>query len=335
MRRTVTRLLGAVPVLAGVVLLAFVLTRVLPGDPVAVLGGVPGMTPEDTARLATDLGLDRSLAAQFLDYLAALSRGDLGLSRSTGRPVAAEIAVRLPATLELAGLGFLLALLLAVPLGTVAALRPGGAVDAGVRLSAVIAGSVPTFVTGILLIHIFYFRLGWAPEPVGRIDPMLARPEAVTGFLLIDSVLAGDLAALRSAAGRIALPALAMALFALAPILRMQRAALMAARGSAALVAMRGLGVGRWRRGFWALRLAAGPVVSVAALALAWMLGANVLVEHVFAWPGIGSYALAALVALDFAPVQGVMLVTAAILVGVAVLADLVQGWFDPRLADG
>lgn len=321
-------------VLVGIVLLGFVLTKALPGDPVSVLGAVPGMTPEALADLRAAEGLDKSLFGQFVDHVAGLARGDLGMSLQTGRPVSEDIAQRLPASLELALAGFLPALAVALGLGIAAAVRPGSRVDRVARLVAAAGAAVPVFVSGLLLIFLFYMRLAWAPEPSGRVSPWISPPPAVTGFLTLDALIARDMQGLRSALAHLVLPALTMALFALAPMLRVMRAAMVAALATPAVQAARLVGVaGRVLLFRYALPEAAGALIPVAALTFGYMLGANVLVEKVFAWPGAGRYALEALIALDHAPVLGVMMVLALIHAGLALMADGLARWLDPRLA--
>jgi peptide/nickel transport system permease protein len=251
--------------------------------------------------------------------------------------VTRELLNRLPASAELTLLAFALAVLVAVPLGLAAALRPGSALDHACRLLATLGGSLPTFVTGLLLIYLFYYLWGLAPEPIGRIDPFLA-PERITGFLLLDTALAGDGEGFAAAARQIVLPAVTMALFALAPLARMARAAMRGVLSSDFIRAARASGLSRGRIVFgYAFRNAALPLVGTLGMTFSYMLGANVLVEKVFAWPGIGAFALDSLIGLDYAPLQGFMLVMAAIFLGVNLLTDLVQALIDPRagLADG
>jgi ABC-type dipeptide/oligopeptide/nickel transport system permease component len=324
----------AVAVLAGVIVLAFLLTRILPGDPAAVRGAVPGMTDQDIAALRAAEGLDRSVPVQFVDYVLGLARGDLGHSVVTGRPVAADIAARLPASLELALAGFLPALTVALALGLAAARRPGGGVDRTARVVVALGAALPVFVTGLLCIQVFYVWGGVVPEPSGRLDPWMEAPMPVTGVLVLDAALAGDGAAVRSALAHLVLPAATMALFAVAPMLRVFRAALLAALDGPGVVGARLAGVSERivvRR--YAMPEALGALIPVAAMTFGYMLGANVLVEKVFAWPGAGRYALDALMALDHAPVQGVMLVLALIHAGLSLGADLVARALDPRLA--
>ena len=320
-------------VLSGVVLLSFVVTRVLPGDPVAMLAAQPGLTPEAVAAVRVAEGLDRPLPEQFARYVGALLQGDLGVSRMTGQPVAEDIARRFPASIELALAGFLPALGLALWLAARAARHPGGRVDRFARALAATGAALPIFVTGLLLIHLFYLRAGLVPEPSGRLSPWLAMPPRVTGLLVVDAALAGDWAAWRSAVAHLALPAITMAVFAVAPMLRVARAALIAAMAAPAVQAARLVGVPERRvLVAYAWPVAAGAVLPVAALTFGYMLGANVLAEKVFAWPGIGRYALDGVLALDHAPVQGVMLVLALVHAGVSLVADAVARRLDPRL---
>jgi len=193
---------------------------------------------------------------------------------------------------------------------------------------------VPTFVSGLLLIDVFYLKLGWAPDPTGRLDVFAAAPPDITGFLLIDFAIVGDFAAWRAAAAQLVLPALTMALFALAPLARMTRAAMLAALGSDFIRTARSVGLSRWRvMVVYALGNALLPVLSIAGVVFSTMLGANVLVEKVFSWPGIGSYALDALLAADYAPVQGFVLLMALVFVMVNVAIDILYGIADPRVS--
>jgi peptide/nickel transport system permease protein len=333
------RLLGTVPTLAGVVIATFLLTRLLPGDPAVFFASNPAADAATIAAVREKLGLDQPLWRQLLIHLGQLARGDLGNSINTGQPVTADLLRRLPASAELALAAFILAVGVALPLGIAAALRPGSPFDHLCRLVATIGASLPGFVSGLLLIYLFYYLAGVAPEPIGRIDPFAVPPPAVTGFLLVDTTLAGDAAGFRSALARLLLPAVTMALFALAPLARMTRAAMLGTLGSDFIRAARANGLRRRTVILsYALRNAMLPVVTTLGMVFSFMLGANVLVERIFAWPGIGSYALDSLLALDYAPVQGFMLVMAAIVVLVNLLVDVANALVDPRtglLRDG
>lgn len=332
MTRIGLRLLSAVPTLFGVVMVTFLLTRVLPGDPAVFFASNPAMTEADIAAVRESLGLDKPLYEQFVLYLGDLAQGDLGRSIATGQPVTAELARRLPASAELTLLAFVLAVGVAVPLGLVAALRPGSLVDHAARLIATLGVSMPTFVTGLLLIYVFYFLAGVVPEPIGRLDPFLFAPDRVTGFLTLDALLAGDGQVFVAALHQMLLPATTMALFALAPLARMTRASMIAALGSEFIRSARAAGLSRGRIVVvYALRNAMLPVVTTMGMVFSYMLGANVLVERVFSWPGIGAFAIDSIVNLDYAPLQGFMLVMAAMFIVVNLIVDIVTAAIDPR----
>ena len=327
------RLLLAVPTLAGVVVVAFALTRLLPGDPAAYFAG-NAASVEAVEQIRAKLGLDQPLPVQFARYVADLARGNLGESLTTGQPVVSEILQRLPASLELTLVALALSMAASIPLGVLAATRPGSWVDQLCRLVSTAGVSLPVFFTGLLLSFVFYFLLGWAPPPLGRIDPYTPAPATLTGFYLADSILAGDLAALRSSAGQLALPAITMALFVMAPIARMTRASMLGVLGSEFVRTARAMGLSRttvlWR---YAFRNAFLPILTTLGMVFSFMLGANVLVEKVFAWPGIGSFAIEALIASDYAPVQGFVLTMAVLYVLLNLAIDLLYLAVDPRVS--
>lgn len=326
------RLAGVVPTLFGVVVAAFILTRLLPGDPAVFFANSVTADAATIAAVRQKLGLDLPVWQQFLVYAGQLLRGDLGNSVGTGQPVAVDLLRLLPASAELTLVAFALAILVAVPLGVAAALRPGSFIDHACRLLSTAGVSLPTFVSGLLLIYLFYYQLGVAPEPIGRIDPFAIPPARVTGLLLIDTLLAGDTEGFAAAARQIVLPAVTMALFALAPLARMTRASMLGVLGSEFIRTARANGLRRRKIVVsYALRNALLPIVTTLGMVFSNMLGANVLVERVFAWPGVGSYALDSLVSLDYAPVQGFMLLMATIFVLVNLVIDLLYAVIDPR----
>ena len=326
------RLATAIPSLIGVVIVTFLLTRVLPGDTAAYFAG-PAATPQAVEEVRKKLGLDKPLPQQFADYVKDLARGDLGTSLTTGQPVAKDIASRLPASAELTLAGLVLAMLIAIPLGIFAAVRQGSFIDHACRVITTAGVSLPVFFTGLLLVYLFYFRLGWAPAPLGRIDVYYSAPPDITGFFLIDSLLAGDLETFRAALTQLILPAVTLAIFSLAPIARMTRAAMLSALSSEFVRTARAGGLSPTTVIVtYAFRNALLPVVTTLGMVFSFLLGANVLVEKVFAWPGIGSYAVEALIASDFAPVQGFVLAMAILYVVLNLLIDMVYGLIDPRV---
>jgi ABC-type dipeptide/oligopeptide/nickel transport system permease component len=326
------RLATVIPTLIGVIVVTFLLTRVLPGDPAVYFAG-PAATPQSIAEIRKSLGLDRSLPDQFLRYVNDLAHGNFGNSLSTGQPVAAEIASRLPASAELTLFGLFLAIAIAVPLGIFAAVKQGSLIDHLCRVIATAGVSLPVFFTGLLLVYVFYFRLGWSPAPLGRLDAFATSPPDITGFFLIDSLITGNFETFRAAFSQLILPAVTLAVFSLAPITRMTRASMLAVLASEFIRTARASGLNsRTVILTYAFRNAMLPVVTTLGMVFSFLLGANVLVEKVFAWPGIGSYAVEALLQSDFAPVQGFVLTMAVLYVALNLIIDMLYGVIDPRV---
>lgn len=332
LRATVLRVAQSIPVVIGVVIISFLLTRALPGDPAVYFAGVAADT-ESIEQTRVAMGLDKPMIQQFFIYVGNLLQGDLGQSLSSGRSVAADLAKRLPASLELTLTALLLAIVIAVPLGILAATRPGTWVDHLCRVVVTAGVSLPTFFTGILLIYIFYYLLGIAPSPLGRLDFIYLDPDHVTGFYLIDAALMGDWETWRGAAKQLILPATTLALFTLAPVARMTRAAMLTTLSSDFIRTARAAGLSSSTILYrYAFRNALLPVVTTLGMVFSFALGANVLVEKVFAWPGIGSYAVEALVVSDYAAVQGFVLVMALLFVALNLVIDLLYTAIDPRI---
>ncbi|MDD3445573.1 MAG: ABC transporter permease [Zavarzinia sp.] len=326
------RLATAIPSLIGVIIVTFLLTRVLPGDTAAYFAG-PAATPEAIEEIRAKLGLDKSLPEQFVDYVTGLVSGDLGTSLTTGQPVINDIVDRLPASAELTLFGLVIAIAVAVPLGILAAVRQGSWVDHLCRIVATAGVSLPVFFTGLLLVYVFYYLLGWAPAPLGRLDVFAFPPDPITGFLLIDTLLVGDWETFGSALAQLAVPAATLAIFALAPITRITRASMLSVLSSEFVRTARASGLSPLKVIVtYAFRNAMLPVITTLGMVFSFLLGANVLVEKVFAWPGIGSYAVEALIASDYAPVQGFVLAMAIMYVVLNLLIDLLYGVIDPRV---
>jgi dipeptide transport system permease protein len=326
------RVMMAVPSLIGVVIVTFLLTRALPGDPAAYFAG-PAATTEAIQQIRVKLGLDKPLFIQFIRYVEDLARGDLGNSLTTGQPVRHEIKTRLPASAELTLLGLIVSVVIAVPLGILAATRPNSLIDHACRVIATAGVSLPVFFTGLILIYVFYYHLGWAPPPLGRLDIFYSPPPHVTGFYLIDSLIAGDGEVFVAALKQLILPALTLAIFSLAPIARMTRASMLAVLSSDFVRTARASGLAPFTVVItYAFRNAMLPVITTLGMVFSFLLGANVLVEKVFAWPGIGSFAVEALIASDFAPLQGFVLTMAVMYVALNLLIDILYGVIDPRM---
>jgi peptide/nickel transport system permease protein len=268
-----------------------------------------------------------------VNYVSDLVRGDMGSALTTGQPVAAEIRSRLPASAELTLLGLLFSVAIAVPLGVMAATRPNSLIDHACRVVSTAGVSLPVFFTGLILVYVFYYQLGWAPAPLGRLDVFFNPPPQVTGFYLIDSIIAGDGEVFRASLTQLILPALTLCIFSVAPIARMTRASMLAVLASDFVRTARASGLSPFTVVYtYAFRNAMLPVVTTLGMVFSFLLGANVLVEKVFAWPGIGSYAVEALIASDFAPVQGFVLTMAVMYVALNLLIDILYGLIDPRV---
>ena len=326
------RIAQAIPALIGIIVVTFLLTRALPGDPAAYFAG-PMADAQTIAQVRHAMGLDRGLPVQFLAYVGDLAHGDLGQSISTGQSVAHELITRLPASLELTLGALAVSVGVAVPLGILAATRPDSWIDHLCRLVVTAGVSLPTFFTGLALIYLFYYRLGWAPAPTGRLDLLTANPPAITGFFTVDALLGGDLDTFRAALAQLILPAATLALFTLAPIARMTRASMLQALGSEFVRTARAAGLSRRTVLFtYAFGNAMLPVITTLSMVFSFALGANVLVEKVFSWPGIGSFAVDALVSSDYAAVQGFVLTMAVLFVALNLLVDIAYTLVDPRL---
>ncbi len=329
------RLLGTLPNLLGIVVITFLLTRALPGDPAAFFAG-PAGTQEAVEQVREKLGLNKSLPEQFVIYVKDLAAGNLGQALSTGQPVRQELLARLPASLELVLASLVFAVAIAIPLGVAAAQRPNSWVDHACRLVTTAGVSLPTFFTGLLLTYVLYFLLGWAPSPIGRLDPYLTAPATLTGMYTVDSLLAGDVKLFLASASQLLLPVLTLGIFVLAPIARMTRASMLQVLSADFVRTARASGLsGTTVLVRYALRNALLPVVTTLGMVFSFLLGMSVIVEKVFAWPGVGSFALEALVASDYAPVQGFVLTMAVLYTLLNLVIDLLYVVIDPRVRLG
>jgi ABC-type dipeptide/oligopeptide/nickel transport system permease component len=327
------RLLGTLPSLAGVIVVTFMLSHEMPGDPAAYFAG-PAANAASIAEVRQKLGLDQTLPVQFLHYLNDLAHGNLGNSLTTGQPVLTDLIQRLPASLELTMFALIFAVAVAIPMGVWAATRPGSVIDHLCRASVSVAAAFPTFFVGLLLVYIFYFLLGVAPEPVGRLNEILyTAPPHITGAYTIDSLLAGDWQVFRASLAQLVLPAISLGLFALAPIARITRAAMLEALASDFTRTARASGLpARKVLVTYAFRNALLPVSSVLGMVFSFLLGSNVLIEQVYGWQGVGAYAVSAVLASDYAAVQGFVLMMAVLYVLLNLLVDLLGTVIDPRV---
>jgi peptide/nickel transport system permease protein len=227
----------------------------------------------------------------------------------------------------------IVAVAIAIPLGVLAAVKQGTWIDHTCRIVTTAGVSLPVFFTGLLMAYVFYYLLQIAPAPTGRLDVFLSAPPDITGFYLIDSLLTGNMETFWSALKQLALPAISMAIFSLAPLARMTRGSMLAVLSSDFVRTARASGLApRTVILTYAFRNAVLPVITTLGMVFSFLLGANVLVETVFAWPGIGLYAVNALITSDYAPVQGFVLAMAVLYVALNLLIDLLYGLVDPRV---
>jgi len=326
------RVLLIVPTLFGVTVITFTLTYLLPGNPALVKAG-PLATPEHIAEMERRMGLDRPVAVQYWRYLSGVLRGDLGESATTGRPVLQDLLQRVPATLELTLASLLVALGVGIPLGVLAAVRRDSWVDHVSRLLGVGGVAMPTFWTGLLVLYVFFYKLGLAPPPLGRLSAGASAPTAITGLYTVDALLTANWAALRSALAQLVLPALTLGFSVMAPLMRMVRATMLETLESDYIKAAWAAGLPRRTIVYGdALRNCLIPVITLIGVVFGFLMAGNVVVEIVFAWPGIGNYAVTSLMSKDSGPIQSFVLFVAVVYVVVNLAVDLAYGFVDPRI---
>lgn len=334
-RYIVNRLVMLVGILFGVLTLTFVIERVLPGSPVEMMLG-PKPTQEQIDAARKMLGLDRSIFEQFLIYLRDILHGDLGTSLLTSRPVTEELATRLPATFELVFLAMALAILIGVPLGILSAVRQDSAIDHAARSGAIAGVALPVFFTGMILQIIFYGNFAVLPLQ-GRIgsEVLLDHPfPHVTGFYLIDTLLAGNGTAFMSALAHLALPTATITIASLATVTRIARGTMIEALGEDHVRTLQAYGVAPRRIQYrYALKAALVPMLTVIGLTFGLLIGGSVVVEYIFDWPGLGGFAVKAIVNNDFPAVMGVTLFLASAYLLVNLAVDLLYFAVDPRMS--
>jgi len=328
------RVVGIAAVMIGVSVITFAISHVVPADPaVAALGD--HATDAQIAAFRADYHLDRPLPEQYATYVVGLLHGDLGRSIRTRRSVADDLADSFPATLELSLAALAISLLIGIPAGIWSAIYRGRLPDVIVRVAALAGGSLPVFWLGLIVIGLFYYQLGWFPGG-GRLDTFVSPPPTRTGLYVVDSLLALDVDALRSSLIHLVLPSLTLGYFSTAVVARMTRSSMLEVLGQDYIRTARAKGLAERlivvRHG---LRNALIPTVTVIGLTFGSLLSGAVLTETIFSWPGLGRYATASAISLDFPAVLGVTLL-AAIVYPVANLAvDIAYYWLDPRIQRG
>lgn len=335
MWRTVRSLLGLIVAISftflGLLAITFFIGRVVPIDPVlAVVGDRAPRAVYEAARI--EMGLDKPLIVQFFHYVGNVLTGDFGMSVSTGRPVAEDLARVFPATLEMATLGIIIGVVLGVPMGVYAASRQGSLVDQVIRVVGLLGYSIPAFWLGLVGLALFYAKLQWVGGP-GRIDIFYdGMVDPVTGLLLIDSLIAGEHEIFVNALTHLALPAAVLGFFSLAYIARMTRSFMLDQLAQEYVTTARVKGVPErlvlWRHAFRPILV---PLITVIGLSYAGLLEGSVMIETVFSWPGIGNYLTTALLNADMNAVLGSTLVIGAVFIGINKISDVLYRVLDPR----
>jgi peptide/nickel transport system permease protein len=332
-RYLLRRLAQAAIVVAGVILLTFAVARLVPGDPATAYAS-PRATKAELEAVRKEFGLDRPALVQLGDYATGIVTGDWGTALHTHRPVLDDLGRVVPPTLELVICALVLALALGIPLGLLAA-RRGGLADALVRLVATLSVSAPVFMLGLLLQWLFFQKLGVLPV-AGEYDPNLDYTSPLTVYThitVLDAAVGGNWPILTDALEHLVLPCLAVAAYPLGAIAMMTRASVLEQLGEDHVRMARSLGFAeRTVLGRLALRPAMNPVVSLVALMFAYAIVNTFLVEEIFNWPGLGSYAVDSIKALDVPAIIGVTLFVAVVYVLANLAVDLVQAWLDPRI---
>ncbi|WP_269938816.1 ABC transporter permease [Arthrobacter sp. HY1533] len=334
MRYLASRLGSSAIVILALTIIVFILARVVPSDPAVIYVG-PKAPQAELDRVHAELGLDRPLYVQYFSYLLGLVTGDWGNSLATKRPVLEELATRLPSTLELIFAALFLAVVLGIVLGVVAARRPGKLTDAAIRFLSIGGISMPTFWLGLLLQVLFVGRLGLLPatgqfsNSIKYSDPV----STVTGFPLFDSLITGNWVAYTDGLEHLVLPAITLAAYPLGLIARMTRASMLEVQGQDYIFTANAYGL-RQRAIVWrlALKNALPPTLTIVGLAAAYALTGTFFVEIVFNWPGIGAFATAAMLAVDYPVMMAITLLSAVGYLLTNVAVDLVQARLDPRV---
>ena len=330
-RFVLSRVALVIPTFIGITLLTFAMIRLIPGDPIELLAGERGVTPERHAELRAEYGFDKPMMVQYWDYISGVVQGDLGNSIVTRQPVLNEFFALFPATVELSLCAMLFAVFIGIPVGILAAVRRGSVFDHSVMGVAVTGYSMPIFWWGLLLIILFSGILQWTPVS-GRIS-LLFYFEPVTGFMLIDSILSGQEGAFTSALSHLILPTVVLGTIPLAVIARQTRSAMLEVLNEDYVRTARAKGLAPRRViGIHALRNALIPVITVIGLQVGVLFAGAVLTETIFSWPGIGKWLIDSISRRDYPSVQGGILLIATTIIIVNLLVDLVYGLINPRI---
>ena len=327
-RYAIRRFLALIPTLLGVSVVVFGIIRLIPGDPATAMLGERG-TEAQIQALKQQMGLDRPIYEQYAIWFGNVLRGDLGTSLTTNIPVVDEIARKLPATIELSVVALIIAIALGLLLGVLAAIRRNSALDYGAMIVALVGVSMPVFWLGLMCIYLFAVNLHWLPPSSRSAESIDVR----TNFYVVDTLLAGDFAALGDVLVHLLMPAFVLSTVSLAVIARQTRSAMLEVLGQDYVRTA-------WAKGLressviarHVLKNALLPVITVVGLQVGLLLGGAILTETVFSWPGMGTLTVSAIQSRDYPVIQGSVLVLAGLFVLVNLLVDLSYAWLDPRI---
>jgi ABC-type dipeptide/oligopeptide/nickel transport system permease component len=330
LRYIARRIPYVIPQLFGIILVSFFMVKLIPGDPAVMMLG-PTASQQSLTALRDKMGLTKPLWQQFGYYIRDVVHGDLGTSWQTTRPVTEDLFQRFPATLELVTFGLLLAIAIGFPLGVAGARYRSGPIRKFADYYGLLAGAMPDFWLALVLIYIFYTRLNWIAAPLGRIDIAILPPRTITGSLVIDSLLAGDLDALRSSFGHLILPVVTLGIISAGPILKMTQTMVARALSSEFIQYAEMCGLPRRVVMRQAVRAALPSIVTIISVLYGFLIGGAVLVEIVFSWGGAGQYAVQGVLNADVNPVLGFVLFSAVLSLIIYLIVDLIYFALDPR----
>jgi peptide/nickel transport system permease protein len=326
----IRRLLSLIPTLFGVSIIVFLFLRMIPGDPALALGGEHA-TEATVERIREEFGLNESLPKQYITYMGKILRGDLGRSILSKRPIADEIRVRFPATLELSVCALILALVVGLPAGIISATKRNTPIDNIAMVGSLLGISMPIFWLGLMLNWFFAVQLGWLPS-VTRLDASIDL-QRITNLIIVDSILTGNAEALLNGIKHLILPSIALSTISMAIIARMTRSAMLEVLGQDYIRTARAKGlIERVVTVRHALKNALLPVITVLGLQVGVLLSGAVLTETIFAWPGIGRWLYLSILSRDYPIVQGMALFITALFLVVNLLVDVSYALVDPRI---
>lgn len=329
-RYIVKRLLMLIPVLLGVSIIVFIIMHVLAPDPTSIILGQHA-TAEQAENLRIQLGLNKPLHIQYFDFLKGILHGDLGSSLITKTPIITEVMSRFPATLELAIFAIIFASVFGILIGVISAIKQNSIIDYIGTIISLLGVSMPIFWLGLMMIILFSVKLGWLPA-AGRVQIGL-EPESITGFYILDSIITGNMASLKSSISHLILPGIALASYSMAIIARMTRSTMLEVIRQDYIRTARAKGIIERKVILsHALRNAMIPIITVIGLQLGSLLGGAVLTEAVFSWPGVGSYIIDAILKSDYPVVQGAVMLLAVVFVLVNLIVDIIYTQLDPRI---